>query len=203
VLLVFVIALAHGDDVTTACGYRHDAVTIATHHATAIFTGKVDSLSSFDNGDVIAVIIVKRVLKETYDGGVFEYLNGGGRVRVRIVKDKASALKVKNFRTGDFTEATIDLKPLTNNLNCSVSVLDGYSIVPRINFVNKLRVRDTKIFFVRKLEFRNKKLLTSGREDAAMELDSPPLALKLDMLDRVSAAVKGKITLKKLFTTEW
>jgi hypothetical protein len=49
---------------------------------------------------------------------------------------------------------------------------------------------------VRKLESRSKRLLTSGKQDAAMELDSPPLALKLDMLDRVSAAVKGKITFK-------
>lgn len=195
-LLVFVIALARGDDVTAACGYQDDAVTIATHHATAIFTGKVDSLSYSDNGDVTAVILVKRVFKKTYDGGVFEYLNGGGKVRVRIVKDKASALKVKQFHTGEFPEATIDIKPLTKNLNCSVSVLDGYSIAPRINFVKKLRVKDTKIFLVRKLESRSKRLLTSEKQDAAIELDSPPLALKLDMLNRVSAAVKGKITLK-------
>jgi hypothetical protein len=197
VLLIFVIALSRGDDITEACGYQDDAVTIATHHATAIFTGKVDSLSSSDNGDVTAVVTVKRVLKKTSDDGVFEYLNGGGNVRVRVVKDKkASELKVKKFRTGEFIEATIDLKSLTDNLNCSVSVLNGYSIIARINFVKKLRVNDTKIFLVRKLESRSKRLLTSGKQDAAMDLDSPPLALKLDMLDRVSAAVKGKITFK-------
>jgi hypothetical protein len=133
---------------------------------------------------------------------VFEYLNRGGKVRVRIVKDKTPALKVKNFRNGKFIEATIDAKPLTNNLNCSVSVLDGYSIVPRNNFMKKLRVKDTKIFLVRKLEFRNRRLLTAGKQGTAMELDSPPLALKLDILDRVSAAIKGKTTLKKPFTTE-
>jgi hypothetical protein len=152
----------------------------------------VDSISSSDNGDVTAVIIVKRVLKNANNGGVFEYLNAGGKVRVRIVK--ASALNVENFRDAEFKEAPVDLEPLAKKLNCSFSVLDGYSIVPRVNFAKKLRVKDTKIFFVRKLEFRNKRLLTSVRQDAAMELDSPPLALKLDMLDRLSAAVKGKAT---------
>jgi hypothetical protein len=192
VLLVFVIAVARGSDVTSTCGDHDDAVTIATQHATAIFTGKVDSFSSSDNGDVTAVIAVKRVLKKTHNGGVFEYLNAGGKVRVRIVK--ASALNVRHFRTSEFVEAPIGIEPLDNNLNCSFSVPDSYSIVPRINFVKKLRVKDTKIFFVRKLEFRNKRLLTSGRQDAALELDSPPLALKLDMLDRLSAAIKGKTT---------
>jgi hypothetical protein len=204
VLLVLVISLARGDDVTAACGDQDDAVTIATQHATAIFTGKIDSLSSSDNGDVIADITVKRVLKKTYDGGESEYLNGGGKVRVRIVKDKASALKVKNFRTGKFMEAAVDLQPLANNLNCSFSVLHGYSTVPRIHFVKKLRVKDTKIFLVRKLEFRNKRLLALNRQGAAvLELDSPPLALKLDMLDRVSAAIRGKVSFKKPFTTVW
>jgi hypothetical protein len=60
-----------------------------------------------------------------------------------------------------------------------------------MEFMNKLRVNDTKIFLVRKLEFRNKRLLTSGREPFSMELDSAPLALKLDIMDRVTAAIKG------------
>jgi hypothetical protein len=195
---MFVIALSLGSDATSACGAQDDAVTIATHHATAIFTGKVDSLSYSDNGDVIAVITVKRILKKTYNGGVFEYLNGGAEVRVRIVK--ASAVNDKHFRIGKFIEVPVDLEPLANYLNCSFSAWDGHSVVPRINFVKKLRVKDTKIFFVRKLESRNKRLLTSGRQEALMELDSPPLVLKLDMLDRLSAAIKGKTSLNTVYS---
>jgi hypothetical protein len=192
VLLVSLIVLTRGDDVTAACWDREDAVTIATRHAKAIFTGKVDSITPSDNGDVTAVILVKRILKKTNNVGVFEHLNAGERVRVRIIKNKASALKIKKYRAGNFVEATMDLQPLVDNLNCSFSVLDSYSFVPGVNFVKKLRVKDTKIFLVRKLEFRNKRLLTSVRQDPYMELDWPPLALKLDILDRISTAVKGK-----------
>jgi hypothetical protein len=192
VLLAFSIALSRGDDVTAACGNREDAVNIATRHAAAIFTGRVDSITSSDNGDVTAVIRVKRILKKSNDVGVFAYLNAGESVQVRIIQNKASSLNIKKYHSGKFTEATIDLQPLVDNLNCSFSVLDGYSVVPEMNFVRKLRVKDTKIFLVRKLEFRNKRLLTTVRRQPYMELDWPPLALKLDMLDRVSAAVKGK-----------
>jgi len=191
-LLLLLIALTRGDDVTETCGDHDDAVTIATRHAAAIFTGKVDSLTSSDSGDVTAIIIVKRVLKKANDRGVFEYLNAGEKVRVRIIKNKASALKIRKYRTGKFIEATIDLQSLVGNLNCSFNVLDGFSVVPVTNFVKKLRVKDTKIFLVRKLEFRNKRLLTLGKQDPSLELDSPPLALRLDLLDRVSAAVRGK-----------
>lgn len=192
VLLVVLVTLTGGNDVTAACSKQEDAVATATRRATAVFTGKVDSLSSTDNGDITAVITVKRVLKKTYDIGVFEYLSAGGKVRVRIVKNRASALKIENYHTGKFIEATVDLQSLAGNFNCSFSVSDMYSLVPRMEFLKKLRVNDTKIFLVRKLEFRNKRLLTSDRQPPSMELDSPPLALKLDMLDRVTAAIKGK-----------
>ena len=192
VLLVLLITLTGGNDVTAACSKQEDAVAAVTRRATAVFTGKVDSLSSTDNGDITAVITVKRVLKKTYNVGVFEYLSAGGKVRVRIIKNRASALKIENYHTGKFIEAAVDLQSLADNFNCSFGVSDGYSLVPRMEFMKKLRVNDTKIFLVRKLEFRNKRLLTSGRQPPSMELDSPPLALKLDMLDRVAAAIKGK-----------
>jgi len=195
VLLVLLLTLTGTNDVIAACNKQEDTVAAATRRATAVFTGKVDSLSSTDNGDIAAVITVKRVLKITYNFGVFEYLSAGGKVRVRIMKNNASALKIENFHTGKFIEAAVDLQSLADNVNCSFSVSDGYSFVPRMEFMKKLRVNDTKIFLVRKLEFRNKRLLTSGREPLSMELDSPPLALKLDMLDRVIAAIKGKTEL--------
>jgi hypothetical protein len=190
VLLVLLITLTDGNDVIAACSKQEDAVAAATRRATAVFTGKVESLSSTNNGDIAAVITVKRVLKRTSDVGVFEYLSAGGKVRVRIMKNKASALKIANY-TDKFIEAAVDLQSLADNINCSFSVSDGYSVVQRMEFMKKLRVNDTKIFLVRKLGFRNKRLLTSGREPPSMELDSPPLALKLDMLDRVAAAIKG------------
>ena len=190
VLLVLLITLTDGNDVIAACSKQEDAVAAATRRATAVFTGKVESLSSTNNGDIAAVITVKRVLKRTSDVGVFEYLSAGGKVRVRIMKNKASALKIANY-TDKFIEAAVDLQSLADNINCSFSVSDGYSVIQRMEFMKKLRVNDTKIFLVRKLGFRNKRLLTSGREPPSMELDSPPLALKLDMLDRVAAAIKG------------
>jgi len=191
-LLMLLITLTGSNDVTTACSNQEDTVATATRRAAAVFTGKVDSLSSTDNGDIAAVITVKRVLKRSYNFGMFEYLSAGGKVRVRIMKNKASALKIENYHTGKFIEAAVDVQSLADNVNCSFSVSDGYSLVPRMEFMKKLRVNDTKIFLVRKIEFRNKRLLTSGRELPSMELDSPPLALKLDMLDRVAAAIKGR-----------
>jgi hypothetical protein len=115
------------------------------------------------------------------------------------MKNKASALKIENYNTGKFIEAAVDLQSLADNVNCSFSVPDDYSLVPRMEFMKKLRVNDTKIFLVRKLGFRNKRLLTSGRELLSMELDSPPLALKLDLLDRVAAAIKGMAMNTALF----
>jgi len=191
-LLMLLITLTVSNDVITACSKQEDTVAAATRRATAVFTGKVDSLSSTDNGDIAAVITVKRILKRTFNFGVFEYLSAGRKVKVRIMKNKASALKIENHHAGKFSEAAVDLQSLADNVNCSFSVSDGYSLVLRTEFVKKLRVNDTKIFLVRKLEFRNKRLLTSGRELPSMELDSPPLALKLDMLDRVAAAIKGR-----------
>lgn len=191
-LVMLLITLTVSNDVITACSKQEDAVAAATRRATAVFTGKVDSLSSTENGDIAAVITVKRVLKRTNNFGVSEYLSAGGKVRVRIMKNKASGLKIENYHTGKFIEATVDLQSLADDANCSFSVSDGYSLVPRTEFVKKLRVNDTKIFLVRKLEFRNKRLSRSGRDFPTMELDSPPLALKLDVLDRVAAAIKGR-----------
>lgn len=191
VLFVLFVTLTGSNGVIAPCSKQEDAVATATRRATAVFTGKVDSLSSTNNGDIAAVITVKRVLKRTYNVGVFEYLNAGGKVRVRIMKNNTSALKIENFHTDKLIEAAVDLQSLADNVKCSFSVSDGYSLVPRMEFMKTLRVNDTKIFLVRKLEFRNKRLLKSGREPPSMELDSPPLALKLDMLDRVAAAIKG------------
>jgi hypothetical protein len=199
------VAVTRGNDVTATCWGGEDAVSIATRHATAIFTGKVDSIIPSDNGDITAVVTVKRVFKKANYDDVFEHLNAGERVRVRIIKNNASALKIKKYHASNFIEATLDLQPLTDNLNCSFSALDDYSFLSGVNFVKKLRVKDTKIFLVRKLEFRNKRLLTSVKQDPYMELDWPPLALKLDILDTISTAVKGKSTasiseLKKWFS---
>ncbi|XP_021933876.1 uncharacterized protein LOC110836708 isoform X2 [Zootermopsis nevadensis] len=192
ILLVLLITLTRGYDVTAACWDSKDAVSMATRHATAIFTGKVNSLTHSDNGEVTAVITVKRVFKKINNVGVFENLNAGESVRVRIIRSRTSILNVKKYHhVGKFTEAAVDLRPILDDLNCSSSVTGDYSVFPGVNFVKKLRVKDTKIFLARKLEFRREGLLTSVREDPYMELDWPPLPLKLDILDRISAAVKG------------
>jgi hypothetical protein len=193
VLLVLLVTLT-GGQVAATCNKQEDAIASATRRAAAVFTGKVDSLGSTGKGDITAVITVKRVLKKSYNVDVSEYLSAGGKVRVRVRKTKASALKFENYHTGKLTEAAVDLQSLVDNFNCSFSVSDGFWLVPRLEFVKKLRVNDTKIFLVRKLEFRNKRLLTSATESPSMELDSPPLVVKLEMLERVAAVIKGKTT---------
>ncbi|PSN51940.1 hypothetical protein C0J52_06293 [Blattella germanica] len=158
------------------------AVAMTTENAAAIFTGKVDSLTSSESGDVTAVIQVKRILKKSPK---LKMLSAGDKVRVRVLKGNRSV-----GRPGKGLETLVDAEVPDDVLKCLCGEWYGFSVDRGNGFLRKLRLRDTKMFLVKK------------RMDASLELFTPPLPLKLDLLERVSIAIKARVK-EAYFSREW
>ena len=161
--LVFSLSRGHMD-----C---YDTISASTSKAAAIFTGKVDLIMFSRSGEAIAEVIVKRVLKKSTK---LKFIISGDSVKVRVAKGKG--LIYDEFKK--VMESKVDVEVNDYLVNCLYGGMNGYF---GNGFLKKLRVNDTKIFMV------------GERIEDSLDLDAPPLSLKLELLDRISRAIKGKL----------